>query len=98
LSKTIENTTSSPSVATDNSDPTNVDLDNAGIGPSGALNASKKRKADAVDDSVLTSSLSPAGSNSEPLGGKRKKSKEEEKRGKRSKKKGKDEDKEYMRN
>jgi hypothetical protein len=98
LSKTIENATSSPSVATDNSDPSNVDLDDAGTGPARAFNPSKKRKADAVDDPVPTSSLSLAGSDSEPPAGKRKKSSEEEKKRKRSKKKAEDEDKEHMRN
>jgi hypothetical protein len=88
LSKTIENATSSPSVATDNSDCSSVDLDDAETGPARAFNPSKKRKADAVDD---------PGSDSELPAGKRK-SKEEVKKRKRSKKKAKDEDKEHMRN
>jgi hypothetical protein len=98
LSRTTENATSSPSVATDYSDPSNAEVDNAGTGSSRALNGSKKRKADAVDDSVPRSSQSRTGSDSEPPRGKRKKSKDEKKRRKRSKKKGKDEDKEHMRN
>jgi hypothetical protein len=94
LSKTIEDAISSPSVATENWDPSNVDLDNAGIGRAGAFNASEKRKADAIDDSVPTSSLSGAGSDSEPPEGKHK---EEKKRRKRSKKKGKDGNNKHMR-
>jgi hypothetical protein len=97
LSKSIESATSSPSVATDNSDPSNIDLEDAGTAPSRAFNVSKKRKADAVDDSFPTSSVSRAGSDSETPQGKRKKSKEEKIRRKKSKKKGKYEDKEHMR-
>lgn len=66
--------------------------------PARTFNASKKRKADAVDDSVPTSSLSRTDSDSEPPEGKRKNGKEEKRRRKRSKKKGKDDDKEHMRN
>jgi hypothetical protein len=97
LSKSIESATSSPSVATDISDPSNVDLEDAGTGPSRVFNVSKKRKADAVDDSVPTSSVSRAGSDSETPQGKRKKSKEEKIRRKKSKKKVKYEDKEHTR-
>jgi len=97
MSKTIEDAISSPSVAAESCDPSSVVLDNAGIGQDVAFNASKKRKADTIDDSMPTSSLSGAGSDSEPLEGKHKKSKEEKKRRKRSKKKGKDEDNKHMR-
>ena len=96
MSKSIESATSSPSVAT-NSDSSNVDLEDAGTGPSRVFNVSKKRKADAVDDSVPTSSVSRASSDLETPQGKRKKSKEEKIRRKNSKKKGRYEDKEHMR-
>ncbi len=98
LSKTTENAKSSPSAAIDKSDPSSIDMETAGTGSSRIINASKKRKADFVDGSAPTSSLSRPGSESELPHGKRKRSKEEKKQRKKTKKKGRDDDKEYTRN
>jgi hypothetical protein len=96
FSKTTESTTSNSSVATNDSDPSHMDVDTAGIRPFGTMNASKKRKADTIDDSVQTSALSHADSDIEPSHSKGKKSKEEKKKRKKNKKKATGESKEHM--
>jgi hypothetical protein len=96
FSKTTESTTSNSSVATNDPDPSHMDVDTAGIRPFGAINASKKRRADAIDDSMQISSLSPTNSAIEPSHSKGKKSKEEKTKGKKNKKKATGESKEHM--
>ena len=90
LSKTIENSKSGHSSATDNSKPSHVDLSNAGKGPSRVTKTSKKRKAGLVDRSTPSSLCTDSDSEPEPPHGKGMKAKEKKKRRKKNQKIGKD--------